>query len=132
VPWARCSAVSIISDAAWISTRGLVVVGFRPPRRHLRSVGNAFAAAQACLKLGQGGHEWADLLDDERALPGLRFDQVPGDEPFHGVTDGIPGRVVLFPELEFGGQPGAVAPSSPDRILCRRSSAIWRYMGPGI
>jgi hypothetical protein len=50
----------------------------------------------------EGCHERDDPSGDEGALPWPGLDQAPGGEPFDRITDGVPGRVVLFPEVYLG------------------------------
>src|SRR5215831_2223503 len=77
----------------------------RPPRRfHLSDVDRALVVAPGIRIAGQYGDIWVDFLDDESALAGAGLDQASGDEPLHRIPDGVPGRVVLLPELKLGGQ----------------------------
>src|SRR6266566_4272718 len=70
--------------------------------RHFRDVDALLAATAAGLWVtGERSDERVDLLDDKRPLarPGLH--QAPGCQPLDCVTDGVPRRLVLLPELDL-------------------------------
>lgn len=72
-------------------------------------VDGAFLVATLLGLASQDGDVRVDLADDETSLTRTGLDEPARDEPFHGVSDGVPRSVVRLPELGLGGQLVAVA-----------------------
>src|SRR6516164_7943064 len=65
------------------------------------SVSGALAAESALHPGGERGDEGVDLLNDEGALARAGLHQASADEPLHRVANGVPGRLILVPQLDF-------------------------------
>src|ERR1700749_2840583 len=85
-------ARAIAPSAPWISTRGSLVRGSRPPARPSAIYTPSYAATPAGFRvLGQRGDERQDLLHHVCALARTCLDECPGDQQAHSVPDGVPG-----------------------------------------